>query len=87
MSRYRLYTENKNLKFLIGLFDDKFESWNYAFITGSWKGVPEAAVAFEVVNDSPLCLDRLKGIAEEIKFHNDQETVMITMEQATEVYV
>ena len=72
---YQILTEEKNIEGVRGVLSHYFEGYTIMHAEGIWKGVPERALVISIAgNVDP---SRVQTCAEEIKFLNNQESVLI----------
>jgi len=71
---YRIYTEEKNKKTIVGLVGQQFESFTLQPTLGYYRGRPEKSIVIEIVGaDAP----KIKRLADRIRKMNGQESVLI----------
>ena len=88
MNQYRIYTEDKNRVDIT----DYITKWTPGFTVyrayGFWKGIPEDALVIEFIEfgeEGNLNMGDICKIADWIKAHNDQQSVLVTNHEITEV--
>jgi hypothetical protein len=79
MTRYRIYTENKDRVYIEHLLNQCFDGFTVYKTKGQWKGKAENSLVFEIIEDGGG-LHALRNIAREIKAHNNQDAVLVTRE-------
>lgn len=84
--RYRMYTQNKNIKMIKRVFEPHFDSYTLFETKGVWNGKSEKSLCIEIIADEND-LDTLQAIGQDIKLHNNQEAVLITHENLKEVWL
>lgn len=72
---YRILTEDKNRSSIYELLDAcGFDGCTIVPATGFWKGQQEQSIAIEIETDD---ITRIREFADDIKFVNKQESVLI----------
>lgn len=80
---HRLYTEQKNKRFITRLLSEHFESFTLQPVTGYHKGNSEKSIVVEIVGASPSAI---RKVAERIKKMNGQQSILtITFRAQSEV--
>ena len=79
---YRIYTENKNKADVVKLVSEQFEGFTVIEAEGYWRGQPEASLIIEIVGATPRLANEqdsiISALAQRIRDHNKQETVLVT---------
>ena len=76
---YRIYTEDKNRKGIIGTITPHFISFSLFEGTGYWQGEGEKSLVIEIITECNGGKDQIiQDIASDIKFINNQQAVIIT---------
>lgn len=78
MYKYRLYTEDKDREYIRYRVGEDFESYTVYYGIGVWNETEEASLTLEII--TPEDIKVIKSIAEDIKKHNNQQTVLVTQE-------
>jgi len=84
--RYRMYTQDTNRREIKRIFEPHFDSYTFFETQGVWNGKSEKSLCIEIIGDE-RDLDILQAIGQDIKLHNNQEAVLITKENLTEVWL
>lgn len=79
MTRFRIYTEDKNTKRLRILSKALFDSYTLFKGSGTWRGIDEKSIVFEMIGSSTL-ERRVLSFARTIKIVNSQQAVLVTRE-------
>lgn len=88
LTMFRIYTEHKNepeTTRTIGLF---FEGFTRYENLGYWKETKENSLMFEVITKNTAeAREKLNTIAETLKRHNQQESVLITRQPIKTAFI
>lgn len=82
MFRYRVYTENKNVRVLRHLADCVADGYTVINADGVWKKQHEKSLVIEFIGAKQLAVEVVK-LARKIKSINLQEAVLVTSEVVT----
>ena len=74
---YRILTENKNRQVVEDIVSAEFPGFTIIEATGYWNGVREESLIIEIDAGNEIKGMTVTRIAEMIKRHNQQESVMI----------
>lgn len=74
---YRILTENKNREAVEDIVSAEFPGFTIIEATGYWNGVREESLIIEIDAGNEIKGMTVTRIAEMIKRHNQQESVMI----------
>ena len=74
---YRILTENKNREAVEDIVSTEFPGFTIIEATGYWNGVREESLIIEIDAGNEIKGMTVTRIAEMIKRHNQQESVMI----------
>ena len=74
MKLHRLFTEDKNHEEILKMVDRYFDGFTVYNATGYWKGTPETSCVIETITDKT---DLFYKLANDIKKHNEQESVLV----------
>lgn len=87
--RYRVYTEHKNKRDLMAYLNSTLESYTIYYVDGYWRGNAEGSLVIEYISDTLSVVSRGKifDTAHWIKKYNEQQSVLITQEEVTAVFV
>ncbi|HDY89157.1 MAG TPA: hypothetical protein ENH82_13710 [bacterium] len=78
MKQYRLYTENKNRKWLIREVSKHFKNFTTYKTVGFWEGEQEKSIVIEILSDHLIPAVKLSLLCKAICGYNRQQCVMIT---------
>ena len=76
MKIYTISTEDKNREFIRERLDLDFPGYKIHEVIGVWKGIEEKAIDIVIVTNDRFAVEKL---IERIKYHNDQEAVLLTV--------
>lgn len=88
MTRYRLYTEDKNAgRVISAIADAGIDGATVYETSGIWKGNTEASIVIEIlIDESQDKRAAIFALADRIKSMNNQEAAMITIDKNVEVH-
>ena len=84
---YRILTENKNRQVVEDIVSAEFPGFTIIEATGYWNGVREESLIIEIDAGNEIKGMTVTRIAEMIKRHNQQESVMIQAVMAQNKFV
>jgi hypothetical protein len=73
---YRIFTEDKNRECVAALVAANFDGFTMSPALGYWKGVPEKALVIEILAED-YALRLVRVVCEDIKFFNEQESILL----------
>jgi len=85
---YQIYTEDKNRINTENLVGDKFKSFSVIEATGFYNYEKEKAIVIEIIGECTVThsedelrfeLENVRRVAQQIKEHNEQECVLLTI--------
>lgn len=74
---YRLYTEDKNRKWITQLVAENFTGFNITRQTGYWQGKAEKSLCIEIIDGSNSADFKINRICRAICGYNKQDCVML----------
>jgi hypothetical protein len=74
---YRLYTQDKNRRFICELVSKYFPGFSIIKQTGYWQGKKECSLCIEIISDMPSVRHNIDLICRAIKGHNNQSAVLV----------
>jgi hypothetical protein len=77
MKLYRIYTQNKNKKFVLKLVSESFPGFTVYEETGFWQGVKEKSLIIEIITSAADAKLKLNRICKAICGYNDQDTILL----------
>jgi len=81
MKIYKLYTENKNRRFIEQMCNEEFDGFTVYETTGYWAGQKERSLVIEVLSSSAAIPVKLAKIAKAICGYNKQDTVLVSEQE------
>ena len=78
MKQYRLYTEDKNRKWLIREVSKHFMSFTVYNVIGFWKGKQEKSLVIEILSDHLIPAVKFSLLCKAICGYNRQACVVVT---------
>lgn len=75
MKRYSIHTEAKDAKWIKELLSIGFDGYTIIRADGYWKGIKEKALEIVIYTDNAVLV---RAMAQRIKYHNSQESVLVT---------
>lgn len=81
MKIYKVYTENKNRKFIEKLFNEEFSGFTIYEAIGYWQGHKEKSLVIEIISSSSAAPVKLAKIAKAICGYNEQDTVLVSEQE------
>ena len=82
MLRTTIYTEDTGRNVITQILNQYFSGYTLVECTGYWKGTTELALMIILIHESQD-LDNVRKAIHEIKFFNEQESVMSITEEVT----
>jgi hypothetical protein len=79
MTRYRIYTEDKNRPYISKLLLQQVPGFTMFPALGYWEETRENSLVIEILDDN-LTLETVQELAKLIKKYNNQEAVLVTVE-------
>lgn len=74
MTKYEIYTEDKNLKKIESILSNYFLGFTIQKTIGQWRGIIEKGLLIIIFSNE---FDKIKRVAKTIKLNNNQECVLI----------
>ncbi len=86
MVKFTIYTEDKNRREIEVIVTKYFTGFTIIPAVGFYKGAREQSVIIELILDrTTKVFEDVKNLCEEIKKYNDQESILLTRENALDV--
>ena len=81
MKQFKLYTEDKNfIGVVLPAIKARFKSFTIWEASGFWKGEDENSIVIEIIAPA-IEAEKVYAVAREIKMHNKQQAVLVTVQE------